>query len=110
MRALDAVQLTSDVMELALHSYLDPEENPALAGRIVEMRHSLRETLHAEGFANIVAHFDPAAYNPEATVAENLLFAATRISSSSDGDVTEANICLRCWRSLVFTTCSIRWG
>lgn len=90
MRALDAVQLTSDVMELALHSYLDPEENPALAGRIVEMRHSLRETLHAEGFANIVAHFDPAAYNPEATVAENLLFAATRISSSSDGDVTES--------------------
>lgn len=90
LRALDAVQLTSDVMELALHSYLDPEDNPGLAERVVELRHALREALQAEGAANIVAHFDPSAYNVEATVAENLLFAATRMSGATDRDVTDS--------------------
>lgn len=90
LRALDAVQLTPDVMELALHSYLDPDENPGLAERVVEMRHELREALHKEGLSNIVAHFDPEAYNTEATVAENLLFAATRLNAANDGDVTES--------------------
>jgi putative ABC transport system ATP-binding protein len=91
LRALDVVQLTPDVMELALHSYLDPEDNPGLAERVVQMRHALREALQDEGLANIVAHFDPAAYNPEATVGENLLFAATRISSHGNGDITESD-------------------
>ncbi|MCO5732347.1 ABC transporter transmembrane domain-containing protein [Rhizobium sp. SSA_523] len=90
MRALDAVQLTEDVMELALHSFVDPEENPVLAERVVAMRHALREALQAEGLAHVVAHFDPAAYNMEATVGENLFFAATRSTSFSDGDITDS--------------------
>ncbi|MGE6740337.1 ABC transporter transmembrane domain-containing protein [Allorhizobium pseudoryzae] len=90
MRALDAVQLTEDVMELALHSFLDPEENPLLAERVVAMRHALRQTLEEEGLAHIVAHFDPVDYNSEATVGENLFFAATRGAGNGDADITES--------------------
>lgn len=90
LRALDVVQLTSDVMELALHSFLEPEDNPGLAERIVQMRHALRQALQEEGLANIVAHFDPAAYNPEASVGENLMFAATRTSTFGNDDITES--------------------
>lgn len=88
--ALDAVQLTSDVMELALHTYLDPREDPELAERVVGMRQALREALRKEGFGNIVAHFDPNAYNIEATVGENLLFAAIRPLSGTDNDIGDS--------------------
>jgi putative ABC transport system ATP-binding protein len=88
VRALDAVQLTNEVMELALHSFFNPEDDPAFAERVVEVRHALREALQAEGLAHIVAHFDPSAYNTEATVGENLLFAATRVS---EGDLSESD-------------------
>ncbi|WP_137129152.1 ABC transporter transmembrane domain-containing protein [Rhizobium sp. FY34] len=91
LRALDVVQLTPDVMELALHSFLEPEDNPGLAERIVQMRHALRQALQEEGLANIVAHFDPAAYNPEASVGENLMFAATRTSTFGNDDITESD-------------------
>ncbi|MDO1582928.1 ABC transporter transmembrane domain-containing protein [Rhizobium oryzicola] len=89
LRALDAVQLTSDIMELALHSHLDPEENPTLAERVVEMRHALREELRKQGLANIVAHFDPHSYNVEATVGENLIFAATGKSPEAEREFIE---------------------
>ncbi|MGF9694442.1 ABC transporter ATP-binding protein [Rhizobium sp. 0TCS1.26] len=91
VRALDAVQLTNEVMELALHSFFHPEDDPAFAERVVEVRHALREALQAEGLGHIVAHFDPSAYNTEATVGENLLFAATRLSSTGEGDLSESD-------------------
>ncbi len=90
MRTLDVVQLTEDVMELALHSFIDPDENPVLADRVMSMRHALRKALEEEGLSHIVAHFDPAAYNSEATVGENLFFAATRSAGLGDGDITES--------------------
>jgi putative ABC transport system ATP-binding protein len=87
--ALDAVQLTSEVMELALHSFVDPKDNPAFTERVVEMRFALREELAKAGIANIVSHFDFSTYNKEATVRENLLFAATRQSLAVHAEVIE---------------------
>lgn len=89
MAALDAVQLTADVMELALHSYIDPIENKALTDRIVEMRFALRDELAREGLGTLVRHFDFSSYNLEATVRENLLFAATRHIGSIETEVAE---------------------
>ncbi|SEH23880.1 ABC transporter transmembrane domain-containing protein [Rhizobium sp. NFR12] len=89
LRALDAVQLTADVMELALHSYLDPAEHEELTGRVVEMRFALREELASQGLGNLVSYFDFSAYNTEATVRENLLFAATRQSAELDMELAE---------------------
>lgn len=76
--ALDAVQLTHDVMELALHSIVDPLEYPDLTERVVELRLALREQLRTLGLSNLVVHFDPSSYNAEATVGENLLFGTLR--------------------------------
>jgi putative ABC transport system ATP-binding protein len=87
--ALDAVQLTSEVMELALHSYVDPKENSVLTERVVQMRFALREELAKAGIGNIVAHFDFSTYNKEATVRENLLFAASRQTSALEAEVVE---------------------
>jgi putative ABC transport system ATP-binding protein len=76
--ALDAVQLTHDVLELALHSIVDPLEYPDLTERVVELRLALREELRTLGLSNLVVHFDPSSYNTEATVGENLLFGTLR--------------------------------
>ncbi|MBB4006888.1 ABC transporter transmembrane domain-containing protein [Allorhizobium taibaishanense] len=78
LTALDAVQLTQDVMELALHSVVDPHDYPDLTEKVVELRLALRDELQRRGMANLVVHFDPSAYNAEATVGENLLFGTMR--------------------------------
>lgn len=78
LTALDTVKLTSDVMELALHSIVDPLEYPDLTEKVVELRLSLRDELQRQGLANLVVHFDPNAYNAEATLGENLLFGTLR--------------------------------
>lgn len=74
--ALEAVQLSRDIFELALRSTVDPVEHPAFADRIVELRQALREELEREDLSSLVVPFDPEAYNTEATVGENLLFGA----------------------------------
>lgn len=74
--ALDAVQLSRDIFELALRSVVDPGEHAGFADRIVELRLALREELEKEDLSSLVVPFDPDAYNTEATVGENLLFGA----------------------------------
>ncbi len=75
--ALEAVQLKDDVLELALHSTIDPAEDPEFAARVVDMRHALRERMKELGMESLVIPFEPYEYNEQATVAENLLFGAT---------------------------------
>nr|WP_274706736.1 ABC transporter transmembrane domain-containing protein [Allorhizobium sonneratiae] len=78
LKALDAVQLTQDVMELALHSMLDPLEHADLADKVVALRLAIRDELARQGLSHLVVHFDPKTYNSEATVGENLLFGALK--------------------------------
>jgi putative ABC transport system ATP-binding protein len=87
MAALDAVQLTDDVLELALHSTIDPQEHPEFTARVVEMRHALRERMQELGMDTLVIPFEPYAYNVEATVAENLLFGATLAPLTPDNEL-----------------------
>lgn len=72
--ALDAVQLSRDIFELALRSSVDTNTHSDFAERIVQLRVSLREELDKEDLSSLVVPFDPEAYNTEATVGENLLF------------------------------------
>jgi putative ABC transport system ATP-binding protein len=71
---LESVHLSKDILELALRSTVEPGGHPDLTQRVVELRSALRETLAKEGLSNLVVSFEPNAYNPEATVGENLLF------------------------------------
>ncbi|SFA92202.1 putative ABC transport system ATP-binding protein [Rhizobium sp. NFR07] len=87
LAALDVVQLTDDILELALHSTIDPKEDPKFAARVVEMRHALRERMQELGMDTLVVPFEPHAYNSEATVAENLLFGATLETLSAESEL-----------------------
>lgn len=71
---LDAVLISQDILDLALRSTVDTTVHVALAGRIVDLRRSLRERMKDESLDAIVVPFDFDNYNTQATVGENLLF------------------------------------
>jgi putative ABC transport system ATP-binding protein len=71
---LERVGLKEDVYRFGLSGMLDPRKDPELAGRLIEARTRLRERLRASNMAELVEPFDPARYNHQATVGENLLF------------------------------------
>ncbi len=74
---LSMVELENDVYQFGLQSRMDPKQNAAAAGRIVEARLALHKRLSALEYANLVERFDPAAYNRNASIAENILFGAS---------------------------------
>jgi putative ABC transport system ATP-binding protein len=71
---LHRMDMEEDVYRFGLSGMVDPGRHPNLAQRIIEARLRLREVLQASGMAELVEPFDPARYNAQATVAENLLF------------------------------------
>jgi putative ABC transport system ATP-binding protein len=71
---LDRVGMGDTIYLFGLAGRIDPEGHMALAERLVEARRRLRETFQSNGMADLVEPFDPARYNSQATVAENLLF------------------------------------
>lgn len=77
INVLSLVELESDVYQFGLQSRLDPKSDGEAAQRIVEARLALHERLTAPELASLVERFDPAAYNRNASVAENILFGAS---------------------------------
>ncbi|QPC88737.1 ABC transporter ATP-binding protein [Mesorhizobium sp. NBSH29] len=73
---LDAVVLTSDILDLGLRKSASPTRHPQLVGRIVELRDALQQRLEAESLTGLIVPFETGSYNREATVGENLLFGA----------------------------------
>ncbi|MDX1485044.1 MAG: ABC transporter transmembrane domain-containing protein [Alphaproteobacteria bacterium] len=74
---LDAVAIadfTQEVFDLGLGAYVDPAAHPEIAEGIVAARRALRDVLAGGEFSGSVALLDPGAYNPHATVLENILF------------------------------------
>jgi putative ABC transport system ATP-binding protein len=71
---LAALDLERDVYALGLRWRLDPEVEPAAAGRLLEARKALARRLVEDGIANLVETYDPERFNANASVAENLLF------------------------------------
>jgi putative ABC transport system ATP-binding protein len=74
LAVLDTVQLSKDILDLALRTNIDPTDRPEFADSIVDMRQALREELEEAGLNGLIAYFEPGEYNMEATVGENLLF------------------------------------
>jgi putative ABC transport system ATP-binding protein len=63
-----------DLYRFGLDGMIDPERNAKLAERIVEARERLRERLAEQGLGDLVEPFDPALFNSQSSIAENLLF------------------------------------
>src|SRR3546814_19807744 len=57
---------------------VDPEAQPDMAQRVVEARRAFRVELTNGALADLVESWDPAKYNTNATVAENLMFGTAR--------------------------------
>lgn len=71
---LKVVDLEEDIYQYGLQGTIDPEERPALTARILEARTALAQRLDERGAGDLVIRFDPASFNDNATLAENLLF------------------------------------
>jgi putative ABC transport system ATP-binding protein len=73
---LGVVDLEETIFELGLRSPAGGAHGPndKVADRVLEARRQMRERLDSLGIRDWVERFDPALYNRNATVAENLLF------------------------------------
>ena len=81
---LDATLLSDDILDLGLRSTTDPVRHAEVARRIVEVRKAFRTRLESDNLGSLVVPFEPGAYNPEATVSENLLFGAATVPALAD--------------------------
>lgn len=71
---LALVELEEDVYRFGLSGTLDAARDPEMAEGLLKARARFMERLAEEKESELVAFFDPGAYNRHATVAENLLF------------------------------------
>ena len=74
LEVLRAVDMEGDVYRMGLGSAVDPKSQPEVAGKVLEARMMLRDSLRDPQAANLVEVFDADRFNTSATVAENLLF------------------------------------
>ncbi|MGH6914708.1 MAG: ATP-binding cassette domain-containing protein, partial [Geminicoccales bacterium] len=85
VRALAAVRLDRDVYQMGLRGTIDAEAHPEVAARFLEARRAMFERLQDPKLGRLVEVFDPAGYNNNATLAENLLF-GTPIGDTFDAE------------------------
>jgi ABC-type multidrug transport system fused ATPase/permease subunit len=89
VEVLHTVDLAEDVYSFGLRGRLDGQ-NPAIAERLLAARAALADRLKEEGASHLVERFDPAVYNHNASVAENLLF-GTPVGPVFDFDALAQN-------------------
>jgi len=76
--ALRAAAFEEDVYQIGMRGTVDPAANPDVADRVLAARRAFREKLTSGALADLVESWDPARYNSNATVAENLMFGTAR--------------------------------
>lgn len=74
LHALERADFREDVFDLGFSASVDPIANPEIAAGVVSARRSLKAVLDSGEFHGSVARLDPQAYNPHATVLENIVF------------------------------------
>ena len=72
--ALQTVDFGDDLYQFGLRGVVDPDKDSDIAGKILDARNVIRESLDDPELAALVEPFDAATYNRNATVAENVLF------------------------------------
>lgn len=74
MGLLRTMEFEDDVYQFGLRGRVDPKDNNGLASQFLHARAAVRERLAEPQMAALVEPFDPARYNRNMTVAENILF------------------------------------
>lgn len=85
IEALKVVGLDEDVYQFGLRGRIDPEKRSDIAEGVLKVRKALDERLADPSLAVLIERFDPAAYNSNASLAENLLF-GTPVGDTFDLD------------------------
>ncbi|MGH6891977.1 MAG: ABC transporter transmembrane domain-containing protein [Dongiaceae bacterium] len=75
---LPLVELEDDIYQFGLRGRIDPEKQPEIAAQFLQARAAIRRRLQEPDVNHLVEPFDPARYNRNMTVAENLLFGTPR--------------------------------
>ena len=91
---LRAVDLEETIFELGLRSRAQKHAGDNVDERVLAARRQLRERLESLGIKDWVERFDPAEYNRNATLAENLLF-GTPVGKIFDVDNLAGNAYVR---------------
>ncbi len=89
IETLSLVAMEDDLYRLGLTGTIDPQERPAVAEGILQARAALLDRLAQEGSSDLVVRFDPEHYNPNATLAENLLFGTPTKPEFTDDKLAE---------------------
>ncbi len=79
LEMLSAVDLTNDAYRFGLTGTIDPKRQPDVAVGVLKARAALIERLTTGGNEDVVVRFEAESYNPNASVAENLLFGTPRV-------------------------------
>lgn len=74
VRALRLVGMDEPVYRFGLGRRIDPKSRPELAAQVVEARRALRAALDTDDARDLIETFDPALYNRNSTIGENLVF------------------------------------
>jgi putative ABC transport system ATP-binding protein len=74
LETLKVVELEETIFELGLRSAVDSKGTPGIVEGVLRARETMRARFSAPDTQNLVERFDPASYNRNATLAENLLF------------------------------------
>jgi putative ABC transport system ATP-binding protein len=74
LKIMQAIGAMPIIYQHVLAELIDPQEKPELAARLLEARKRIDELLIERELGKLLSPFDPDAYNPNATVGENLLF------------------------------------
>jgi putative ABC transport system ATP-binding protein len=82
---LATVDLSEELYQFGLRGTIDPKARPDIAGAVLQARAALQDRIEDPELAALVEVFDPARYNNNATLAENLLF-GTPVSPAFDVD------------------------
>jgi energy-coupling factor transporter ATP-binding protein EcfA2 len=84
------VDLEDDLYHFGLRGTIDPKARPDIAEAVLKARAALQARIKDPDLAALVEVFDPARYNNNATLAENLLF-GTPVSPAFDIDRLSEN-------------------
>ena len=86
---LRTVDVEDDLVRYALARTIDPEDNPDLAGRIIQARELFKERILSQDLDSLVEFLDPEQYNDNASLAENILFGASNHEMFSSSGLAE---------------------
>jgi len=95
LQMLSLVDMQDDVYQFGLTGSIDPQARPAVAEGILKARAALIGRLAEEGDSDLVVRFDPDEYNPNATLAENLLFGTPTKPEFKDEALAENPVILK---------------